>query len=174
MLYLFQKELSQHTKLTIVWYHFSEDSDMFDEGRRFSNFINIPFQFVERIYVQDDFVHKQTKTTPAVHLSKKNNIFNIIGNSTRKSSIYFFSQIFDWFDEYSNEPNPAMSFNFKLNNINTENKTHYLRLLKILQKISKTDKVLIRWHYEQDNNLILEIGKEFHDLLDLDFEFIEI
>ena len=173
LLYFFQVELLPHTKLTIIWYYYSEDSDMLDEGKRFSNFLKIPFVFIEQLYIQDDFIHKQTNTTPAVHLSKKDNIFCIEGNSIRMSSIYFFNYIFDWLKEYSNEPNSSMFFNFKLKNVNSENKKYYFTLLKILQKISNKSKIFIHWHYEQSNSFILEIGKDFQSLLNLNFEFIE-
>jgi hypothetical protein len=106
--------------------------------------------------------------TPAVTLDKTNAIFEISGRSLPEDTVTFYKPIMEWVDAYSLEPNPSTDFSFKLDYFNTASSK---LILDLLNKLRKINGMRIVWYSRDDDEEILEAGKEFLEQVDVPFDF---
>ncbi len=106
--------------------------------------------------------------TPAVILDKTNAHFEISGRSLPEDSVTFYQPIKDWIKEYSKQPNPSTDFIFKLDYFNTASSKLVLDLLQLLKEVKD---IHITWYSREDDEEILEAGKEFSEQVDIPFDF---
>ncbi|MBN2662664.1 MAG: DUF1987 domain-containing protein [Bacteroidales bacterium] len=121
---------------------------------------------MKRIFIQErDFI-------PGVILDKENGKFEITGKACPENMEEFYDPIFNWLDEYGQDPNENTTFSVKLIYYNTASSK---ALLKILQKLEKMQKngttVKIAWYYEKDDEELLIAGEDYAELIRLPFEF---
>jgi hypothetical protein len=116
---------------------------------------------------------KGTEDTPSVILDKDNGIFEISGRSLPEDVNMFFEPIMDWIDEYAEEPLPVTVFDFKLEYFNTASSKVILDILLKFEEIIESGKeVLVKWHYHEDEEDMLEAGEEYADIVEIPFEYI--
>lgn len=106
--------------------------------------------------------------TPTVVLDKAGKVFEITGRSLPEDTVSFYEPVVKWIAAYSEEANPSTDFTFKLDYFNTASSKVILDMLKQLKEI-KGMKIL--WYYEEDDEEILEAGKEYSEQVDVLFEF---
>jgi len=111
---------------------------------------------------------ESTDDTPAVFLSKHEEVFKISGRSLPEDVVTFFGPIMAWIQEYSLSPNPSTHFIFKLDYFNTASSKLILDLLNELKKIKGCQ---IIWYAYEDDEEIQDAGKEFSEQVDIPFEF---
>jgi len=116
---------------------------------------------------------KGTEDTPNVILDKENDKFEISGRSLPEDVNMFFEPIMDWIDEYSEEPLDKTVFDFKLEYFNTASSKVILDILLKFEEIVENGKdVLVKWHYHEDEEDMLEAGEEYADIVEIPFEYI--
>jgi hypothetical protein len=121
-----------------------------------------------------DFYHKGSKNFPDVILNPELNLFSISGDITHYDCVNIFEEIFDWLDEYLENPLFRTVFKFKVLSFNTISLLLIFRVILKLQAINDMDKELeIHWCYDQSNEIILEKGKEFKKMFMCKFKLIE-
>jgi hypothetical protein len=111
---------------------------------------------------------KGTDELPSVQLDKANGIFEISGRSLPEDSIDFYRPILDWILKYRIDPNPTTEFVLKLDYMNTSSSKLVQDLLHTLEMV-KDAKVV--WYYQEDDEDMEEMGKEYAELTNLPFEF---
>ncbi|MEO7990126.1 MAG: DUF1987 domain-containing protein [Chryseolinea sp.] len=109
-----------------------------------------------------------TDDTPVVILNKGNAIFEISGRSLPEDVLQFYEPVMDWIKTYSKESNPTTAFTFKLDYFNTASSKILLDLISSLKGIKGAS---IIWYYNEDDEEILDAGKEFSEQVDIPFEF---
>ncbi|HPM03288.1 MAG TPA: DUF1987 domain-containing protein [Candidatus Cloacimonadota bacterium] len=114
---------------------------------------------------------ESTDDTPAVILSKGEEIFKISGRSLPEDVVTFFEPIMAWIKEYSLNPNPSTDFVFKLDYFNTASSKLILDLLNALKNIKGCR---IIWYTYEDDEEVLDAGKEFSEQVDIPFEFRKV
>lgn len=116
---------------------------------------------------------KERDFIPGVILDKELGVFEMTGKACPENLDEFYDPIFKWLDEYSEEPNKETIFEVKLVYYNTASSK---ALLKILQKLEymaqKGHKIIIRWHYEIDDEDLQIAGEDYAELIQIPFEFI--
>ena len=99
-----------------------------------------------------------TPDTPTITLNKADGIFEIAGRSLPEDVIEFYTPAIEWMKEYAKSPNSSTVFKFKLDYFNTASSKVILELLNALKEIKGMQ---VEWHYLEDDEDILDAGKEF-------------
>lgn len=116
-----------------------------------------------------------TDDTPTVILDAGNNIFEVSGRSLPEDVAAFYNPILEWMDQYIQKPNAKTIFNFKLVYFNTASSKMLLDILMKLEELQQAGKeVLVKWHYVEDDEDMMEAGEEYADIVDIPFEQIAI
>ncbi|MBQ3688551.1 MAG: DUF1987 domain-containing protein [Bacteroidales bacterium] len=114
---------------------------------------------------------KGSDDTPTVVLDKENNIFKISGRSLPEDVVAFYNPILDWLTEYASDPLDKTVFDFQLEYFNTASSKLLLDVLLKLEDInSDGHDVLVRWHYPDDDEDMLDAGAEYAEIVDVPFE----
>ena len=116
----------------------------------------------------DPLYLEETQDTPKVELNKDEGIFQLSGRSLPEDSVKFFTNITSWVAEYGKTPNASTVFKFQLDYFNTASSKLILELLNQLRDIKGAR---VEWHYYEDDEDILEAGKEFSEQVNIPFEF---
>jgi hypothetical protein len=111
---------------------------------------------------------EETPETPKVILNKKDGVFEISGRSLPEDAVEFYSPLMEWLKNYGKAPNPSTAIHFKLEYFNTASSKLILELLKVAKGIQG---VKIVWCHFEDDEDVLEAGKEFADQVDVPFEY---
>ena len=110
---------------------------------------------------------------PGVILDKESGTFEISGKACPEDPIEFYQPIFDWLDEYSEEPLEVTYFNFKMIYDNTATSKVLMMIMQRLEEISDDgNKVIVRWHFPEDDEDMEEAGEDYSEMVDVEFEMI--
>jgi len=121
----------------------------------------------ERIYIP------ASKRNPELIFDKKDGYFYLGGRSLPDNANDFYLPVLQELDEYLNHPNDHTKIVFKLEYVDSSSSQLILALIYKLKKIFDKDKKLeVEWHYMEDDYDILETGKTYSELTEIDFEYI--
>lgn len=113
--------------------------------------------------------------TPTVSFDPDDAVMELKGRSIPENSIEFYKPVVDALEEYSKEPKEATEINIQLEYFNTSSSKCILDLFKKLESIHKTGKeVVINWHYEEDDEDMLEAGEDYQAIIKVPFKMIEV
>lgn len=116
-----------------------------------------------------------TQKTPTVNFDSANGILEIKGRSIPENSIEFYKPLVDWLDDYAKSPLSTTQVNIQLEYFNTSSSKCILDVFKKLEAVHKGEnKVKVKWHYEEDDEDMLEAGEDYQSILKIDFEMIEM
>ena len=110
--------------------------------------------------------------TPTVEFNAKGDL-HLKGRSIPENSIEFYKPLIDWIGSYSQNSNADTVLNVQLEYFNTSSSKCILDVFKKLEAISGSN-VSIKWHYEEDDEDMLEAGEDYEAIIDLPFEMIEV
>ena len=109
-----------------------------------------------------------TFETPAVILDSKSGKLEFKGRSLPEDTASFYKPILNWVESYLLAPNPKTEIDIKLEYFNTATSKV---LLSLLNKFKKSENVTVNWfHFEEDEDM-LESGKEFEELVNIPFAY---
>lgn len=112
--------------------------------------------------------------TPGISFNRENGNFLIEGRSIPENSLDFYKPIMEWLDSYVNEPKDETIVSIKLEYFNTSSSKCILDVFKKLELIYKRgNKVVINWHYEVDDEDMLEAGEDYQSIIKIPFNMIE-
>jgi hypothetical protein len=131
-------------------------------------------------YIMRKLVIDQTSSSPKVILDPEKRIFQISGESRPPDVGEFYGEIMDWLKDYSHhlvntrdERDPVV-FNFDLEYFNSSSAKYLLDFCKQIGQVqSKGKDVMVKWHYEDDDMDMLEVGREMSRMAKVPFEFIQ-
>jgi len=122
----------------------------------------------------ESLIIENTGDTPKIVLDPANNVFELSYRSLPENANGFYEPVFQWFDEYTKNPDDEMIFKFNLEYFNTASAKQIAKILLLLEKLSQQIKVKIIWNYKKDDTDMLSSGKRYSKLLKVDFELIEV
>jgi len=118
---------------------------------------------------------KATRDTPEIIFNPATSQFEISGNSLPEDTSKFFDPVLDWMEEYVKSPNKNTILKCQLEYFNSSSAKMLYQLFIELEKIKEFGSdVKINWYYEPGDSLIEEKGLEYHSILDLPFEMVEV
>ncbi len=123
----------------------------------------------------ENFNNNGTARTPEIHFNSENGTLIIKGRSIPENSIEFYKPYMDWIDEYANSPFDSTTVTIQLEYFNTSSSKCLLDLFKKLERLENSNKnVAINWHYETDDEDMMEAGEDYQSIIDIPFNLIEI
>jgi hypothetical protein len=79
----------------------------------------------------------------------------------------------EWLEEYAKNPSEKTVLSLKLKYYNTASSKMFFSIIKRLNLIYKGGAdIEIEWHYQSDDEDMLDAGEYFRDLVDIPFRFI--
>ena len=116
-----------------------------------------------------------TSKTPSVELDGTSGLLALKGRSIPENSIDFYKPLIDWIDDYARAPQPRTVLRVQLEYFNTSSSKCILDLFKKLETIRASgNEVLVQWHYETDDEDMLEAGEDYQAIINIPFRMVEV
>jgi hypothetical protein len=113
--------------------------------------------------------------TPTIKFDPEGGKLLIQGRSIPENSIEFYKPLVDSLEQYSSSPKDKTNVDIVLEYFNTSSSKCILDVFKKLEKInSDGSEVIINWHYEEDDEDMLEAGEDYQAIINIPFKMIEI
>ena len=121
----------------------------------------------------ETLIIKATEDSPAITFDLNANILEIAGRSLPEDVNNFFEPVLGWLEKYSENPLPSTIFNFRLTYFNTASSKVILdTLTRFEEMIEDGHMVLVRWHYSEEDEDMMEAGQEYSEMVDVPFEMV--
>jgi hypothetical protein len=113
--------------------------------------------------------------TPTVNFDEVTGLLELKGRSIPENSIDFYKPLIDWVDKYARSPQPRTAMHVQLEYFNTSSSKCILDLFKKLEGVRATgNEVTVFWHYEADDEDMLEAGEDYQAIINIPFKMIQI
>ena len=113
--------------------------------------------------------------SPSVTLDFNSGLFELKGRSIPEDSIDFYAPVLLAVQKYVLAAQEKTTINIQLEYFNTSSSKCILDLLKILEKIHVNGKeIIVNWHFEEDDEDMEEVGKDYQSIIKIPFKMIEI
>lgn len=124
---------------------------------------------MEKIFIEP------SRVTPLISFDPDEGILEMRGRSSPENAIQFYQKIIENLTLYAENGQGDFTANFAFEYFNTSSSKCLFDVFKRLVKIKDSGKeLIINWFYEEDDEDMMEAGEDYADLLDLEFNFIEI
>ena len=118
---------------------------------------------------------KGTEETPEIVFDKDKPEFRVTGKSYMEDATSHYAKVIGWLKTYSEKPNAITNFKFELEYVNTSSSKIVHDILNVLDNMHLDEhKVLVEWHYYEEDEDMLEMGQEFKEIYEVPFIFSEI
>lgn len=116
----------------------------------------------------------KTADCPYINFTE-NGILEIEGRSITEDPFTFWQPLLEWVESYIHNPAPNTHVTICLEYSNSSSNKYINELLRKLEDShGKNTEVLINWRYEEDDESVLQLGKDFESILKLPFVFHEV
>ncbi len=123
----------------------------------------------------DPILIEGTSKTPTVKFDASTGILELKGRSIPENSIEFYKPLIEWIEKYGQSPQPKTVVNVQLEYFNTSSSKCILDVFKRLESIvNNGHDVVINWHYEEDDEDMLEAGEDYQSIIKVPFKMIEV
>lgn len=133
----------------------------------------------------ENLVIKSTTNTPAIECDFSSNQITIEGESRPENVRAFYAPLFTWIDNYENkmsnqpssEASKMINLNLKLEYFNSSSLKIFMEVIDRLKKIADASGKLhlsINWYHQEDDEDILDSGKEVEKMVGVKFNFITV
>jgi len=121
----------------------------------------------------DDLNLSMTEYTLEINFDSEKGVLEMSGSSYPENSMEFFMPIFNWLEEYIKKINKAITLNLKFEYLNTSSTKCMIDILELLEKYYNTGgEVQVNWYYDEDDEDILETGKDMAEDIVVPISFI--
>ena len=123
----------------------------------------------------ENLIIEGTNKTPEIKMNAASGEMEISGKSIPENSVGFYLPLQQWLDQYAVHPAKNTEVKIQLEYFNTSSSKCLLDILRKLETIKKSGKsnVTILWHYEEDDEDMMEAGQDYNTLVDLPFQLIK-
>ena len=113
--------------------------------------------------------------TPTIKFDPSSGNLLIKGRSIPENSIEFYKPLVDSLEAYAASPIGETKVDIQLEYFNTSSSKCILDVFKKLEAINAgSSSVVINWHYEEDDEDMLEAGEDYQAIINVPFKMIEI
>ncbi len=111
-----------------------------------------------------------TTNTPEVLFDSEKRVFTIVGKAFPENAHKFFLPLVDWLKDYM--PEGDCILNIQLDYLSSSSVIALLELIKKLEYLENRN-ILIQWSYEEGDDDMEIIGKDYEKIANLKFKFIQ-
>jgi hypothetical protein len=132
----------------------------------------------------ESLIINETTSTPKVVFDLANSIFEIKGCSRPEDVRSFYMPLIDWLEKFRNtsldieiekHSNNPLVFKFQLDYFNSSSAKFILDILLLINQLHKKGLNLkIVWFYIHNDDDMLEVGKELSEVVDFQFDYMEV
>jgi len=114
-----------------------------------------------------------TLNSPRIVLDPATGVFEFSGESRPENVRNFYLPVIEWLESFASGQPGESTFVFHFEYFNSTSAKYILDIFKILKTVSdKTGNLKVKWHYEEDDEDMYEVGMEMSRMSGLDFEFV--
>jgi hypothetical protein len=118
---------------------------------------------------------ESSSKTPFVNFDHETGLLELKGRSIPENSIDFYKPLIDWVDKYGRTPQQRTALHVQLEYFNTSSSKCILDLFKKLEAIRAAgNDVTVLWHYEEDDEDMLEAGEDYAGIINIPFKMMLI
>lgn len=122
----------------------------------------------------DNFSLRATAKTPEIILNSITGEMRICGRSIPENSDEFWNPILQWFYAYASKPRPVTRLVINLEYFNITSSKRVLFLLYKMNEMSDSGHtVSVDWIYNEEDEDMLEAGKDFSSLVNIPFNLVK-
>jgi len=132
-------------------------------------------------YLIKRLIIKETDCSPRVILDPDKNIFEISGESRPQDVSKFYCDLLKWLDDFDRQLakqqkiSDPIVFNFNFEYFNSSSAKYILDFCRNLANLhARGNNITVKWHYEEDDEDMLEAGKEMSRIVKFPFEYIQL
>ncbi len=122
----------------------------------------------------EKYIIQSEDDTPEIILDPEDGNLKFKGKSIPENAVSFYKPIIDWLHVYKESPADHTQVSFKFDYYNTATDRQLVKILLILEEISKNNSVDIDWYYNTGDISMLNDGNKFKELIDLNIKIIEL
>jgi hypothetical protein len=130
-------------------------------------------------YIMRKLIIDPTVSSPKVILDPDKKRFEISGESRPADVASFYEEIISWMEDYSHhlgrssEDREPVTINLDFEYFNSSSAKYILDFCKQIGNArSKGNEIQVRWHYDDDDMDMLEVGREMSRMAKFPFEYI--
>ncbi len=118
---------------------------------------------------------KPENIIPGIVLDYESGKLRFYGKSCPVDVSQFYSPVFEWIDGYLKSPHKQTYLEFYLSYFNTPSAMVLLQIMNKMESLVKSgNEVIIRWFYNEDDEILKEAGQDFKTIVDVKFELIPL
>ncbi|MEX2596062.1 MAG: DUF1987 domain-containing protein, partial [Salibacteraceae bacterium] len=106
-----------------------------------------------------------TPKTPTVNFDAESGVLEIKGRSIPENAVEFYKPLVDWIGNYGASSKTETKVNVQLEYFNTSSSKCILDVFKKLESINNNTSIIINWHYEEDDEDMLEAGEDYQAII---------
>ena len=121
-----------------------------------------------------------TLNSPKVVLDPADNTFEFSGESRPENVRSFYMPILEWMEQFGMESSKqkgkkaSLAFEFNFEYFNSTSAKYILDIFKVIYSIQTGGcQVSVKWHYEEDDEDMYEVGVEMSRMSGLTFDYIK-
>lgn len=123
----------------------------------------------------DRYKSEATSSTPLIDFDLQEGKMEIRGRSIPENSFAFYKPLSEALANYAKAPKERTTLTVELEYFNTSSAKCLLDFFKELEGLhGKATNVTIRWGYQDEDENILEAGKEYQSMLKMNFELFMV
>jgi hypothetical protein len=119
------------------------------------------------------YIAEPTEDSPKVRLDSETGVLMFTGTSIPENSEEFYGPVLNWLDDFINMNPESIDINFKLDYFNTSSSKYILEILRTIERVSGSSKIVVKWHYLTDDDDMKEAGEDYQIMVKLPFEMVE-
>ena len=115
-----------------------------------------------------------TPKTPTVNFNAESGVLEVKGRSIPENAVEFYKPLVDWIGSYGESAKADTVVNIQLEYFNTSSSKCILDVFKKLESVNGKTNITINWHYEEDDEDMLEAGEDYQAIINIPFKMIEM
>jgi hypothetical protein len=132
----------------------------------------------------DSLIIEATEDSPSVIFDTTSNRFIISGESRPENAGKFYTPVIDWLVKFESilyyrkqelGINSTIVFIFQLDYFNSTSAKYLMDIILTIKNIVDKGHIInIEWIYDKRDDDMLDVGKEFSEMAELKFNFVEV